>query len=241
MLIFKRNILKKTLLIILKDYNYFLSKNLALTPQIIKDLIINSLNDFESFSKSLGYIKDILLYLEIIVNNIDQIHNISFLNNKTLIIDDNIIKGNKFEIETLCSYINKITEYQNNKKAKFVCFSNSFWNYYFQNKEIYNINLNSIYNLFQLRNCFEQYFKLKNILNENLEWDKNFTLPNRDEIGELLHKFIYIKINDNTEEKLSTIQKIELLLNKDPYYLEERYRYQRDPQIFQNIFLRLKI
>ena len=240
--LYDNNELKTILLNILREYSEILCKYLSLTPQVITDLAIKSLNnfDFEGFSISLKYIKDILLYLEIITNNIDKIYQIYYLTNKTLIINGDTIKINKHEIEQICSYINKITEYQKNKETKFICFNRFFWDIYINDSKCRIINKKNINDLFLLRNCMNHFLNLNLLLNENKEWDLNFPfdLEINDDIGIFLHNNIINIINNKQEEKLSNDEKIELILIKDPYYYEDKYKYKRDHNIFKmiNIF-----
>ena len=229
--LYNNNELKIVLLNILREYNEYLSKKLSLTPKIIKDLVLNSLNDFESFSNSLKYIKDILLYLEIITNNIDKIYKNFYFNNKVLYITEDIIKLNKYEIEKICLYINKIIEYQKKNKAKFVFFNSSFWINYINDLEFKKPNLKNIHSLFFLRDCIYQILNLDLLFYDDNQYNYRLFLEKN------LHIFIKKIVKNETEEKISNNEKIDLLLNKDPYYFEEKYKNksERDPDIFNYI------
>lgn len=163
---------KDILFYILNKYNYLFKEHLNLENDIIKDLIQNS-NSLKMIKTNLFYIKDILLYLENITMILDKFKDIRIYN-EFLVIDKEIVKGNKYEIEKICNYINEISNYQNNNKVKIINFKYDFW-YEYINDEKLNIpnKINAQY-LFSLRKCLNNFINLDNIKIFNEKWDNIF-------------------------------------------------------------------
>ena len=230
---------RKILFEILKEYNKYLSENLNLKIDIIEDLIKNTANEYETFNIYLKYVNNIEYYFKIINGNIDKISEFSNSKNQ-IIIPDDIHKGRN-EIEKICEYISNINNFQLKQSQHFVIINEKFWLIYSNKEELKRPNKNNIQKLLLLYKCLLQYLGLKDINSEKNN-DKSFSCYSKsnynslkDYFANMLDKTITKMIKNEGEEKLLNKEKIDFLLNKNPYYLDENWNNKRDPSIFKEI------
>jgi len=222
---------------ILKEYNNHLSKYLNLKIDIIEDLIKNTANEYETLKAYLKYVSNIEYYLKIINDNIEKIY--EFYNFKNQItIPNNILKGRN-EIEKICEYINNINNFQLKKSQNFVKFDEQFWYIYLNEKELKRPNKNNIQKLLLLHKCLLQYFRLNDVNSEKcnsipFSYYKSYKIS-KDIFAQILDRLITKMINNEGEEKLLNKEKIDFLLNKNPYYMDENWKDKRNPDIFKEI------
>lgn len=227
---------KKILLGILKEYNKILSTKLYLKLDIIEDLIKNYVNEYETLKIILKYVYDIECYLKIINDNINKIY--EFPNFKEPIKIDNNFRKGRNEIEKICEYIENINNFQLKKSQRFVDFDIEFWNIYTKDQELKRPNKINIQKLLSLFKCLNQYLRLNQINSEKSniicfdDYKKNDT---SDSFAQILNNIITKMIKNEGEEKLENKEKIDFLLNCNPYYMDENYNDKRDPNIFKEI------
>ena len=230
---------KNILFGILKEYNNFLSTNLNIRIDIIEDLIKNTANEYETLKIYLKYINNIEYYVKIINDNINKIY--EFLNFRNqIIVPNNILKGRN-EIEKICEYIENINNFQIKKSQNFVIFDEYFWYIFSKEQELKRPNKNNIQKLLLLHNCLLQCFRLNNI-----KIEKSDSIPFRyyetghyklykDTFAKIIDAIITKMINNEGEEKLQNKEKIDFLLNKNPYYMDEIWKDKRKPNIIKEI------
>ena len=144
-----------------------------------------------------------------------------------------IKKEKRRKIDELIEKIKSIINLFREKKIFFIYLSNEFW------KLLLNLNIDStLYNIlifYRLRKVFIEYYES---VNYTIEKEEKFSLIKneaeifyqRDEYAILLDQLITIYIKDNN--KLTSIEKLCLISEYNPYYQEEKYSTKVDCSIF---------
>ena len=193
------------------------------------------------FKNGLRYIKDIETLLIVLQKNIEIIFEkyVKSQNNDFLPIkiEKNLVlikKEKNKEVTNIVNSINSIVKFSINKKKLLVHFTNSFWmnilSYY---TEINDKNIDSI---FKFRESFIEYYKFLNEIKENcIEKEEANNYYKRDEFAFLLDKITKKYID--TDKDLSNNEIIGFMLERNPYYIEDKYSYKRECDIFDKIDL----
>ena len=210
--------------------------------------------DYTNFQIGLTYIKDMETFINVIEDNSEDIYEKfnNIINEKNMIkIDKNLIfnkiKNSKDEsnsseknadnIPLFIKHIEEILNLEREKNKVFINFTNDFWNKILNS---YNeANLNNIYICAELRKIFIKYYELvENNIKENqsiIKKDAKYYYKN-DEFAFLLDKIINNFIKTIDKER-STIEKLSLIKDFNPYYGNKEYSKKVDPKIFDYVDL----
>ncbi len=204
--------LKELIFNILLDYGENFGNSIKFeNEQCYKEFVDYSLQKGK-YVQSLKYRSNDVMQLNILYEKREEIFN----SYKVTFNKLNVYSDNAFNV------IQKIIDYQNEKKRKFVFFEKSFWeNYYTYYYK--NLKENLIDKLVELYNQFLSYIKLKGEKNEKDVF----------EYKETLAKNIHDYIEKIIKEDIVVKNQLELLLKKDPYYIYDNDK--REPEIFKDI------
>ena len=136
--------------------------------------------------------------------------------------DEKNIENENKQTFKIIQYIESINNYSLQNNTFFVYFSNNFWKYllhFYYEPKIYNIRF-----CFKLREAFIKYYKLvitifdKKKLSIKTNATKYFEV---DEFTIILNRIIMEFIQNN--KSLSDIEKLKLIFEYNPYYIEDKY------------------
>ena len=204
--------LKKLIFNILLDYGDNFGNSIKFENEKCYEEFVDYSLQIGKYAQSLKYRSNDVMQLNILFEKREEILN----SYKVTFNKLNVYSDNAFNV------IQKIIDFQNEKKNKFVFFQKSFWeNYYIYYYR--NIKKNLIDKLVELYNQFLSYIKLKGENNENDVFEYKETLATN--IHDYIEKII--------KEDIVVKNQLELLLKKDPYYIYDNDK--REPEIFKDI------
>ena len=152
-------------------------------------------------------------------------------------INSNIEKTNNKSMLGVINNIKSIIKFCKDNKTFLIYFTNNFWKYilnYYNEPRIDNI-----YICFKLREAFIDYYEL--VLKVFKEKSRNYTIKkdviNYFEIDEFAFLLDYMirKYNNNPEVK--NIEKLALITQYNPYYIETKYSNKFDCGVFDSFDL----
>ena len=187
---------------------------------------------FKNIKNALKYEKNILEFLEIVHKNINNIFNISKKDLKNIINILDFVQQNKDDkIGKLVQKINELTEYQKNEGIFFIEFNQSFWKFYLD--YLNEINIENVDKLIELRKCFNNYQSSLNDSKIKTLIDKKSIMNyySYDYYAKFIHKSILTIIN---KDNFNSLEKVKLIFEKDPYYLEESKKNDRKVDVLKN-------
>ena len=207
---------------------------------------INNKEEFSLFIISLKYIQDIDTFINIIEDYKEQIYEKYIKSDNTQNIEKYIIRFNtdlrfknneKNNILIIIKNINSIIIFSKEKNIFLIYFPSDFWKY---TLNYHNMPVpDNILICYRLREAFIKYYDL--VIKIFDKKDKNFKIKKDitsyyelDEFSFLLDQIIKKYINHNN---LTDIDKLAYITEYDPYYLEEKYSYKVDSDIFDLINL----
>jgi len=225
--------IKQILYEILKKHYYLFEKYNIVNEELINELLSDSMEtQFKNIKNALKYEKNILEFLEIVHKNINNIFNISKKDLKNIINILDFVQQNKDDkIGKLVQKINELTEYQKNEGIFFIEFNQSFWKFYLD--YLNEINIENVDKLIELRKCFNNYQSSLNDSKIKTMIDKKSIMNyySYDYYAKFIHKSILTIIN---KDNFNSLEKVKLIFEKDPYYLEESKKNDRKVDILKN-------
>ena len=225
---------KQILYEILKKHSYLFEKYNIINKELLNELLSDSLEtEFKNLKNALRYEKNILEFLEIIYKNINNIFNISKkdLNNTINILD--FVQQNKDDnIRKLVQKINELTEYQKKEGFFFIEFNQTFWKFYLD--YLNEIEMENIDKLIELRKCFNKYQSSLNDSKIETSIDKKSIKKyySYDYYASSIHQTISNLIK---KDNFNNLEKIKLIFEKDPFYLEESKKKSRSVNVLECI------
>ena len=117
--------------------------------------------------------------------------------------------------------VQDLIKYQKEKGRKFISFPKTFWENYFNYYQLNPGIDNKIQKLDELYELLKSYSELE-------QDDSEY----KEKLAENIHKIIEDKIK---KENIGIQKQLELLFEKDIYYMYEDYKNKRDPEIFKEI------
>ena len=204
---------------------------------------------FDIFEIALNYILDIETFIVAMDITKEQIID-KYKNekdHKTIKMNSNLLlkkKENGKEMDKIISSISSIINYSKKKEILLMYFDSNFFRnilkYYIEpNQE--NINI-----CFRLREIFIKYNELVNILLDNKTIKRKEINENEKKIRNDLNKYFVIDefafiLHKNikniikTNKKLTNFEILELIKEKDLYYIEDKYKNNRESDFFDYI------
>lgn len=228
---------KNILFEVLLKYKSYFKKQIELSKKILDEIIkFTTKKDMREFKKGLFYLEDINIFLEIIVNNKEEI--IKIQNFEPIEVPK--VENKEIDFETIIEKIETILEFSKAKKLLLIYFKNDFWES--MSKKCPNKNVEHIKILYQLREKLKKYYSLVNTLFKEVKEDKNNNI--KKDINNFYKKGIYIRqlderVKDYIEKnsKITNTEIIDLIKNYDLSYHDNRYKNKRTPDILNKIDL----
>ena len=220
---------------ILKKHSYLFEKYNIINKELLNELLSDSLEtEFKNLKNALKYEKNILEFLEIVNKNITNIINISKkdLNNADINILEFVQQNKDDNIGKLVQKINELTECQKKEGFFFIEFNQSFWKFYLDHFN--DIKLENIDKLIELRKCFNNYQSSLNNSKIKTSFDKKSIIKyySYDYYACSIDKII---LNLIKKDNFNNLEKIKLIFEKDPFYLEESKKKSRSVDVLKYI------
>ena len=208
----ERELLKKIIFDILLDYSKEFGNDIHFKDiEIYKEFVIYSL-EIGKYLESLNYKSFDIIQLKILYEHID-------------IIFESLIK---VEYSYLNDYneafdvINKLIDYQKEKRKKLIFFADVFWkgyyHYYLNNEDDNNI--------------IDKLDDINKLLFSYTDLDKN-DIEYKNIVFSSIHEIIEKELNNIDNIKVQ----LDLILKIDPYNLDDSYENKRNPKLFKKINL----
>ena len=197
---------------ILLDYDEYFGKDIKFENKAIYKKFVEYALNKGKYLKTLKYLSNNIIQLEYLYEYRDTIFN-SKINVKYEKLDSEFYKD-------VYQIIQDFIKYQKEKGRKFISLQKSFWENYYLYYAL-NKNENTIQKLDDLYELLKSYSELE-------PDDSDY----KEQLAKNIHNIIEGKIE---EENTSVKEQLELLFEKDPYYIYEVYKNKRAPEIFKEI------
>ena len=204
---------QKLLFDILLDHNEYFGEDIKFENQdIYKKFVLESINEGK-YLRTLNYLSHKIIQLNLLKEYINNIFK-----------SENNIQFEKLDSDSYkdaYQIVQDLINYQKEKGKKFISFPKTFWENYFN---YYRLNAgidNKIQKLDDLYELLKSYAELE-------PDDSKY----KEQLAENIHNIIEEKIK---EENIGVKEQLELLFEKDPYYIYDAYINKRNPEIFKEI------